>query len=186
MQKVQAPDNATGADNQQERLVRLGWVIGFVDGEGCFSISLVRQPHRTNRRGYKTGYQVTHEFIVTQGEKSVSVLHELCGFFGVGYVYRNKRNDNHKEDLCHYAVSARSDLLKVIIPFFQQHPLQTAKRQDFEKFARCVNLISKGHHTTYHGLADLLEIMQTMNHQKPRHELIKILRDHTPDIQDMG
>ena len=27
-----------GADNQQERLMQLGWVIGFVDGEGCFSI----------------------------------------------------------------------------------------------------------------------------------------------------
>src|SRR2546427_13054721 len=24
--------------NQQERLVTIGWVIGFVDGEGCFSI----------------------------------------------------------------------------------------------------------------------------------------------------
>ena len=163
-----------------------GLVIGFVDGEGCFSISLVRQPNRINRKGYKTGYQVTHEFIVTQGEKSVSVLHELCSFFGVGYVYRNSRHDNHKEDLYHYIVSARSGLLNVIIPFFQKHPLQTAKNQDFEKFTQCVSLINQGHHMTHYGLADLLEIMQTMNHQKSRHELIRILRDHTPDIRDIG
>lgn len=26
-------DNASGAENQQERLRRLGWVVGFVDGE---------------------------------------------------------------------------------------------------------------------------------------------------------
>jgi hypothetical protein len=31
-------DNVLGAGNQQERLIQLGWVIGFVDGEGCFSI----------------------------------------------------------------------------------------------------------------------------------------------------
>jgi hypothetical protein len=28
--------------------------------------------------------------------------------------------------------------------------------------------------------------MQTMNRRKPRHELIRILRGHTPDIQDTG
>src|SRR5438132_3717414 len=60
--------------NQQERLVDPNWVIGFVDGEGCFSIGLVRQPDRANRKGYKTGYQVSHEFAVTQGAKSVSCL----------------------------------------------------------------------------------------------------------------
>src|SRR3989454_11307017 len=53
--------------NQQERLIDPSWVTGFVDGEGCFSIGLVRQPERANRKGYKTGYQVSHEFAVTQG-----------------------------------------------------------------------------------------------------------------------
>jgi hypothetical protein len=31
----------TKADNQQERLI--GWITGFVDGEGCFSIGFVKQ-----------------------------------------------------------------------------------------------------------------------------------------------
>ena len=48
-------DNLWSADNQQERLVRIGWILGFVDGEGCFSIGFVRQPGRTDRHGYKTG-----------------------------------------------------------------------------------------------------------------------------------
>ena len=44
-------DNVLGADNQQESLIELrGWVIGFVDGEGCFSIGFVRQPDRTERK----------------------------------------------------------------------------------------------------------------------------------------
>ena len=74
------------ADNQQERLISIGWVIGFVDGEGCFSISVVQQPNRINRIGYKTGYQLTHEFVVTQGARSADCLHALQGFFGVGAV----------------------------------------------------------------------------------------------------
>src|SRR6202521_3178699 len=87
-------DNPTDADNQQERLIKIGWITGFVDGEGCFSINFIRQPHRHNRRGYKTGFQVAHEFAVTQGASSVESLHLLVKFFGVGNVYINKRYDN--------------------------------------------------------------------------------------------
>ena len=70
-------DNPVGAENQQERLITTGWVIGFVDGEGCFSIGFVRQPDRCRRRGYKAGYQVFHRFVVTQGARSAGSLEEL-------------------------------------------------------------------------------------------------------------
>ena len=177
----------TGADNQQERLIeQRGWVIGFVDGEGCFSISFVRQPSRVSRRGYKTGYQVSHRFAVTQGQKSVTCLEELREFFGVGRIFVNRRHDNHREHLCHYLVERRIDLLETIIPFFKRHPLRSSKHRDFEKFARCVELINAGRHLTTEGLIEIAEITQTMNHRKSRHDLIRILRDHTPDIRDIG
>jgi hypothetical protein len=175
-----------GAENQQERLIQLGWVIGFVDGEGCFSIGFVRQPNRPGRKGYKTGFQVSHEFAVTQGAKSVSCLRELEGFFGVGSVLVNRRYDNHKEHLYRYAVRRRADLIETIIPFFARHPLRSAKRRDFEKFARCVEMIDQGLHKTREGLVVIAEIVETMNRQKPRTELIRILRGHTPEVQDTG
>jgi len=117
-------DNPSDADNQQERLI--GWITGFVDGEGCFSINLVRQPHRSNRRGYRTGFQVAHQFVVTQGAKSVECLQTMQQFFGVGRLHCNHRYDNHKEHLYQFVVCRRSDLLQKIIPFFQEHPLRTA------------------------------------------------------------
>src|SRR2546426_9900482 len=80
-------DKVTGAENQQERLIEFrGWVIGFVDGEGCFSIGFVRQADRVGRKGYRAGYQVFHRFVVTQGVKSVEGLEELRDFFGVGRI----------------------------------------------------------------------------------------------------
>jgi len=177
----------TGAENQQERLIEFtGWVTGFVDGEGCFSIGLVRQSDRTGRRGYATGYQVSHDFVVTQGASSVECLHELCEFFGAGAVYVNRRYDNHREDMYRYSVTRRQDLLERVIPFFREHPLRTAKRLDFEKFASCVELMAHGRHKTHAGLADIVEIMQTMNRKKPRQDLIRILRDYTPETLDTG
>jgi hypothetical protein len=35
-------DNPSSAENQQERLKTTGWIVGFVDGEGCFSCSVYR------------------------------------------------------------------------------------------------------------------------------------------------
>ena len=179
-------DNPDSAENQQERLIRTGWVIGFVDGEGCFSIGFVRQPSRNGRAGYRTGYQVAHEFAVTQGAQSIACLHELVRFFGVGQVLPNKRYDNHKEHLGQYIVANRLHLSETIIPFFERHPLKASKRADFEKFARCVAIMESGRHLTPAGLAEIVEIRQTMNHRKPRYDLIRILRGHTPDIRDTG
>jgi hypothetical protein len=174
-------DNSSAAENQQERLIKIGWITGFVDGEGCFSIHIVRQPTRADRRGYKTGFQVAHQFVVTQGAKSIECLQMMQKFFGVGRVYCNRRHDNHKEHLYQYVVARRSDLLETIIPFFQEHSLRTSKKRDFAKFVECVNMIKQNVHVTPRGLLAILEIMQTMNHCKPRNELIRILRDYMPN-----
>ena len=174
------------ADNQQERLAELrGWVIGFVDGEGCFSVSFLRQT-RKNENGDGTGFQVFHEFVVTQGERSIDALHELREYFGVGQVVANRRYDDHREHLYRYVVRRREDLLETIIPFFELHPLRTAKRHDFAKFVDCVELVAGGHHRTHGGLLEIVRIVETMNRRKPRPELVRILRDHTPDVRDSG
>jgi LAGLIDADG endonuclease len=177
-------DKLAAADNQQERLIKIGWITGFVDGEGCFSIHFVRQPHRQKRRGYTTGFQVGHEFAVVQSARSVECLYMLKRFFGVGEVYLNRRFDNHKEHLYRFSVVRRVDLLQVVIPFFQMHPLRTSKKNDFSNFVKCMRMIEANAHLTVSGLLAIVELAQTMNHRKPRTEMIRILRDYTPNTDD--
>jgi hypothetical protein len=179
-------DNSSAAENQQERLIKIGWITGFVDGEGCFSIHLVRQPDRVDRKGYKTGFQVAHQFVVTQSAKSIECLYMFQEFFGVGRVHCNHRHDNHKEHLYQFVVAKRADLLRTIIPFFERYRLRTAKQFDFEKFVRCMRLIESGSHVTARGLIEIAEIMETMNHCKPRENLIRILRDYMPNTDLFG
>ncbi|OGE81522.1 MAG: hypothetical protein A2826_00510 [Candidatus Doudnabacteria bacterium RIFCSPHIGHO2_01_FULL_43_23] len=172
--------NASRADNQQERLIKIGWIVGYVDGEGCFSIGFIKQLDKGKRKGYRTGYQVSHEFAVTQGEKSISSLKELQTFFKVGQVIINKRYDNHKEHLYRYVVRKREDLLNVVIPFFRQYKMHSSKQEDFGKFAKCVETINAGKHLTKDGVIAIAQITETMNRKKSRSDLIRILRDHTP------
>lgn len=112
-------DNASGADNQQERLETVGWVVGFIDGEGCFSVSLHRNPTT------KLGWQIMPEFVATQGEKSLDALRKLQSFFGCGNIFVNRRYDNHREHIYRFCVrsfeNTNSKLLKnKISRFFQK------------------------------------------------------------------
>src|SRR5437762_2505246 len=82
-----ASDNVTSGDNQQETArprIELDpqWVVGFVDGEGCFSVSFHQNPFVKRTRGW----QVNPVFQVSQHEKYRAVLEELQAFFGCGRV----------------------------------------------------------------------------------------------------
>ncbi len=83
-------------------------------------------------------------------------------------------------------VNGRWDLLETIVPFFQEHPLRTVKKFDFEKFVQVLEMIENGLHLTREGLAQIAEVTQTMNRRKSRRDLIGILRGHTPNIQGIG
>jgi hypothetical protein len=168
-------DNVRGADNQQERLWIRGWIAGFVDGEGCFSCPLY--PNRKTR----LGWQLQPSFAVVQGQSSQDVLEDLVRFFGCGKVYVNRRRDNHREDLSRYYVSKFADIRDVIVPYFEENPLRTSKRENFEKFARVIRLMEERKHLTISGLTEIAGIAETMNHRKPS-EFLRILRDHTPTI----
>ncbi len=129
---------------------------------------------------------MSHRFAVTQGVGSRSALEELRSFFGVGRVYVGERHDNHREHLGQFIVNRRAELLGTVIPFFEAHPLRTAKQADFERFARCMRIVEAGRHVEPAGLIEIAEIAETMNRRTSRQSLIGILRGHTPEVQDTG
>ena len=153
-------DNPLGAGNQQERPGFEQWVVGFVDGEGCFSIAVVRN------RACRLGWQVQHEFSVTQAASSRMALEVLQQHFGCGHLIENRRNDNHREPLMRYSVKRRANLIERVIPFFEEHPLVTAKQADFEKFAWVVGAMVAGMHLDVEGLRTVALVTETMNRRQ--------------------
>lgn len=156
-----AGDNVFGADNQQERLGYEKWIVGFVDGEGCFSIPIFR--NATTR----LGWQVQPEFVVVQGGRSAHVLDELRQFFGCGKVSVNRRQDNHREHMHRWAVRSVVDLDQRIVPFFERYPLRTAKAEEFEKFSTVVRMVRAGKHLSAAGMGRIAAIAETMNFRRP-------------------
>jgi hypothetical protein len=161
MEPIISSKNLFRADNQQGRLDPW-WIVGFVDGEGCFSISILKNLTT------KAKVQVFPEFVVTQGAKSLSVLEALQQYFGCGKIYENRRTDNHRENLYRYCVRSKQDLQTKIIPFFDDYHLKTAKNNDFLVFKQVISIIEKKDHLRTVGLDSIRTLVATMNRRKIR------------------
>ena len=129
------------------------WIVGFVDGEGCFFVGIQRHPEMT------TGYQVLPEFTVVQHKRDIQVLYALKKFFGHGVV-----RVNH-DDRYAYRVRGLEGLQRVS-EFFMKHPLKTKKNVDFRKFRRILLLMQQDRHLTVDGLREIVTIAMQMNGQK--------------------
>ena len=127
------------------------WIVGFVDGEGCFFVGINKHPDMT------CGYQVLPEFTVVQHEKDIQILHALKKFFGCGVV-----RSNHGDRMA-YRVRDISHLSQIIIPFFERHTLKTKKNLDFMKFRKVIMLMDRKEHLTAQGIERIKEIASVMN-----------------------
>ena len=146
------------ADNQQERPCGIPsyYVSGFVDGEGCFSITIQKS------KNVKLGIQVIPEFHVSQHQRRTEVLEAIKDKLDCGYIKPN--NPNNPKDLTSvYVVRNLADIRNKIVPFFKKYPLFSSKQQDFEKFAKVVSAMSKREHLTKNGLSRILKRSFTMN-----------------------
>ena len=142
------------ADNQQERL-NTNWVVGFVDGEGCFHVSI------NKLKCMKLGWQVLPEFRIVQHEKDKLLLQKIRNFFGCGNVVVN--HGDRKE------LRIRGiENLNRIVKFFQENKLQTRKKKNFELFAEIIFLMNDKKHLTKKGLERIAEIASQMNRQVKR------------------
>jgi LAGLIDADG endonuclease len=152
-------DNPSGGDDQQETAIPLTrvhpcWVVGFVDGEGCFSVSIHGSPYVRQTRGW----QVKPVFQVSQHVRFRNVLEELASFFGCGKV-RTKGPDSR---VTVYAVDSMKDLAEVVLPFFEGCPLRV-KYRDFEAFASIVRSMLLKEHLQPAGFERVVRLAFSMN-----------------------
>nr|QXI88254.1 hypothetical protein [Ulva intestinalis] len=149
------------------------WIVGFVDGEGCFFIGLNKNPEMT------LGIQVLPEFSVVQHKRDEQILYALKDFWKFGVVRKN-----HGDRLC-YRVRGVEHLNKTIIPFFEKHSLKTKKKVDFLKFRKVLQLIESKKHLTVEGLLKIDSLRLEMNTDLRKSKKKLILIDGKLDLIDI-
>ena len=139
-----------GARNSREFLS--AYISGYVDGEGCFTVSI------SPRAKLLAGWEVRPSFSVSQNGDRAEVLHVMQAFFGCGSI-RPDRSDKTLK----WETRKLDDLVDRVIPHFFAYPLLSGKRHDFERFAVICSSMSAGTHRRADGLIQIVKIASEMN-----------------------
>ena len=131
-----APQPSTSKDGRRAKLKDKNphWISGFVDGDGCFYISL------TNNLT-----SIGLIFKVTQHTRDADLLKEFIDYFNCG------RYSICSKEAGDFIVTKFSDINTKILPFFNKYPLQGTKLFDFLDFNKVAKLVENKTHLTSEG-----------------------------------
>src|SRR5207237_3372832 len=121
------------------------YITGYVDGEGCFTVSF------SPRRKLRIGWEVRPSFSVSQNADRSEVLSAMKDYFGCGSI-RPDRSDSTLK----YEVRNIDDLIRKVVPHFERYPLLSSKKKEFERFASICNLVQQNAHLTENDLRELV------------------------------
>jgi hypothetical protein len=128
------------------------YISGYVDGEGCFTVSISPRPT------LRVGWEVRPSLSVSQNSDRSEVLLEIQEYFGCGAL----RPDRGDQTLKWEARSLR-DLVDRVVPHFRRYPLRSGKQQDFELFPDICERMARGEHLTPAGLSEIVQRATAMN-----------------------
>ena len=127
-----------------------GWFRGFIDAEGCFFVSLVKDYPRP-------------QLIIGLQSKEKPLLIELQKFLKCGTLRTRKDSTEILQ-----IVSSR-DLERYIFPKLQTKGgavlLKTSKRLSYQKFRKIVRLVVEKKHSTHEGLEKIKILKNGLNKQ---------------------
>ena len=126
------------------------YITGFVDGEGCFSLSIYKQGKNL------TGWQVKPIFSISLHNKDIKLLEAIQRTFKTGKIYK------HGVDSMQYRVSSLKNL-QIITDHFDSYPLITQKSADYLLFKQAIAIIKNKEHLSIEGLLKLVGIKATLN-----------------------
>lgn len=134
------------------------YVVGFVDGEGCFCVSISK--HATLKRGY----EVRLLFEIEVREDDQDILEMIRKTIGCGTIYRLEY-ERYKKWRPHVKlkVSNLRDIAGSIIPFFDRYPLQAKKRKSYEIFRTVALMMLQKQHLTDDGFRTIQRLKEKMN-----------------------
>lgn len=137
-----------------KRTALFNYIAGFVDGEGSFSVAIIKNPSK------KGGWLINPCFQVYQHENHREIL-ELCQeVFKTGRIYR--KSGTHP--VLNFSIDSMRNIKERVIPFFDKYPLIT-KYDAYQKFREIVLAIDKKEHLTSKGFERLVRIAYSMNQQ---------------------
>ena len=135
------------------------YIVGLTDGEGSFT-AYIRPPDK----GYEArNYRIECHYYIKLREDDLPLLKKVKQFFPCGRISFQKDNRLNHRDCYRFEVTNLKGLKEVIIPFFQQHSLQSKRIRDFNLFCNIVEAVSKKEQQSKRGLKKIQQWKSQMH-----------------------
>jgi hypothetical protein len=128
------------------------YISGYVDGEGCFTVSISPRPTLV------VGWEVRPSLSVSQNGDRSEVLLLMQQHFGCGRL-RPDRSDRTIK----WETRSLPTIVQAVIPHFRRYPLLSGKQRDFELFAEICERMAHREHRTVPGLRVIVALAGQMN-----------------------
>lgn len=158
MQEVSRVHSTSAKAGRRDEPSKLNpdYIVGFVDGEGCFCVSVSK--HKTLKRRI----EVRPEFEIELRADDLPVLERIQNTLGCGRIYHLKYERYGWSPHVKYKVSSNKELMEKILPFFKKHPLQASKAKNFQIFSKVVEMVAQKQHLDYGGFEKILKLRNKM------------------------
>jgi len=128
------------------------WVSGFVTGEGNFNVTI------SKAKDLKSGFKLQLRFRIYQHDRDLKLMELIIKYLGSGRIEKDSR-----KAVVSLTITKISDILNIVIPFFEKYPLKGIKQLDYLDFCKIANLMKEGSHLTTEGLDLIRTIKSGMN-----------------------
>lgn len=144
-----------------KHFITLGWLVGFVDGEGCFYFYIGKQTNTT--------IQLQASLEIAQNTHDILVLEKIKEFLGCGRLKPKLSSPIDLESvknsptISRLIISNPTDIKTKIIPLFDNYPLRTTKLLDYEDWKKLIEMKAQKYHLSEEGLNEMKAIKSNMN-----------------------
>ena len=162
------PNHKTPTSSENRNIPE--YISGYVDGEGCFTVTFNRKPKAL------LGWEFRHSFSVSQNEDRRQVLDLIQKYFRCGFIRRDWSDKTVK-----FEVRDHKDLMGKIIPHFEKFPLISDKHNDFILFKKICEIVESRNHLDKVGFKNVIALAYKMNgsgkRKRSKEEMIGFFED---------
>ena len=139
------------------------YIIGFVDGEGCFCVSVSK--HKTLRRRI----EIRPMFEIELRSDDREILERIKDTLKCGNIYTLKYKRYDWQEHVKFKVSNISELVGTLIPFFDKYPLQGKKKEVYKRFRSVVLMMYRKEHLSSDGFKRILKLRDEIRSYSKKH-----------------
>ena len=163
--------NFTKLPLKDSSLFEDGWLSGFIDSDGSFSVQHTKLENNAKKRKISCRLRIEQRMLdPITNESYFKVLTEISNFLNCSLLTRKQKSTGNE----YYTLTASSKLsLEIIVNYLEKYPLFSSKHLDYNDWKKIVLLIFEDKHYTEEGINKTDSVKNSMNRQR-----IKFTWDH--------